>query len=293
MGNSVAVTRAGRHAHVKDLAVVVLAAGAGRRLAPLSDVLPKPLCPVGNEALIDLALGRVASLGVPVAVNLHHGAGVIRDHLDRIGPPGLHLSEEQPEALGTAGAIGALRGWIDGRDLLVVNADTWAPGDLDAFVAGWDRGRPCVLVHGADRFGPGIGLAASLLPWAEARALEPVPTGLYEVVWRRCHESGALDLVRHDGPFADCGTPSDYLAANLAAAALTGGPIVHPSATVAPGAIDGLAVLGAGAVVEGRIRDSVVWPGARVGAGEVLVRSVRASAELTLGPLAAGSGPPG
>jgi len=295
MDNSVAVTRTGPHAQLADLAVVVLAAGAGRRLAPLTDLRPKPLCPVGNRALLDLAFDRVSGLDAPTAVNLHHGAPDVRAHLEAVGPVGLHLSEEQPEALGTAGAIGALRPWLDGRDVLVLNADTWSPGDLGPFVAAWDRRDPCVLVHGADRFGPRVGVVASLLPWAAARALEPTPTGLYEVVWRRCHEAGALGVVRHDGPFVDCGTPGEYLEANLAAAGLAGGPIVDPSASVVPGsgAVLGRSVVGAGAVVEGRVEDSVVWPGATVRAGEVLVRSVRASATLTLGPLAGGSGRPG
>jgi MurNAc alpha-1-phosphate uridylyltransferase len=292
MGNSVAVTRAGRHAQATDVAVVVLAAGAGRRLAPLSDLRPKALCPVGNRPLVDLALDGVLPLGAPVAVNLHHGAAAIRSHLGAVAP-GVHVSEEQPEALGTAGAIGALREWLDGRHVLVVNADTWAPGDLVPFVAGWDRSRPSVLVHGADRFGPRVSVVASLLPWSEARALEPAPSGLYEVVWRRCHEAGELDSVRHDGPFVDCGTPADYLAANLGAVALAGGSIIDPSATVAAGAVVGRSVIGAGAVVEGRVEDSVVWPDARVGPDEVLVRSVRASAALTLGPLVDASAPPG
>jgi NDP-sugar pyrophosphorylase family protein len=294
MGHSVAVTTAGAHAQATDVAVIVLAAGAGRRLAPLSDLRPKPLCPVGNRALLDLALERVALLGAPVAVNLHHGSAAIRAHLAAIGRDDVHLSEEQPEALGTAGAVGALRAWLDGRDVLIVNADTWAPGDLSPFVAGWDRSRPSVLVRGADGFGPRVGLVASLLPWAEARRLAPVPSGLYEVVWRGYHEAGGLDAVRHDGPFVDCGTPTDYLEANLAAAVLTGGSVVDPTATVVgAGSVAGHSVIGVGAVVEGRVEDSVLWPGAYVGPGEVLVRSVRASASLTLGPLGAPSVPPG
>jgi MurNAc alpha-1-phosphate uridylyltransferase len=293
MSHSVAVSGPGPHAQASDLAVVVLAAGAGRRLAPLTELLPKPLCPVANEALLDLALGRVRALGASVAVNLHHGAEEVTAHLRASGASDVHLSEEQPEALGTAGAIAALRDWIDGRDVLVVNADAWAPGDLGAFVDGWDRERPCVWAHGTSRFGPRVGVVASLLPWAEARALQPVPCGLYEVVWRRCHEAGALEVRRHDGPFVDCGTPADYLAANLAAASLAGGPVIDPSASVAAGTVDAASVVGARAVVEGRVEASVVWPGVHVGPDEVLVRSVRASAGLTLGPLAVGSEAPG
>jgi MurNAc alpha-1-phosphate uridylyltransferase len=293
MGHSVAVSGPGPHAQAPDLVAVVLAAGAGRRLAPLSDVLPKPLCPVANRALVDLAFDRVTPLGVPVAVNLHHGADRIRRHLEASSRDTLHLSEERPEALGTAGAIGALRDWIDGRHVVVVNADTWAPGDLSAFVRGWSGEHPSVLVHATDRFGPRVGVVASLLPWSEVQALAATPSGLYEVVWRRAHDAGVLGAVRHDGPFVDCGTPADYLAANLAAAGRAGSEVVDPSASVANGAVDDRSVIGAGAVVEGRVVASVVWPGARVAAGEELVRSVRASATVTVGPLDVGSAPPG
>lgn len=269
---------------------MVLAAGEGRRLAPLSELVPKALCPVAGRALLDHALDRVEALraqGAPVAVNLHHGADALRAHLaDR---PWVHLSEEQPEALGTAGALGALRPWIDGRDVLVLNADTWAPGDLSPFVAGWDRARPCVLVHGSATFGPRARVAGSLLPWAEVDALHATPTGIYEVVWRRCHEAGELDVVRHDGPFVDCGTPTDLLEANLAAVALAGaGPLVDPTADTAGGRVLGRSVVGAGAVVRGTVDDSVLWAGATVAEGEVLVRLVRTGTGLTLGPLPGG-----
>ena len=59
MADSVAGTAAGEHAATPDLVGVVLAAGEGRRLRPLTDLRPKPLCPVGNRALLDLALERV------------------------------------------------------------------------------------------------------------------------------------------------------------------------------------------------------------------------------------------
>lgn len=270
--------------------MVVLAAGEGRRLAPLSSLVPKALCPVANRPLLDHALDRVEALrlqGAAVAVNLHHGADAVRAHLaDR---PWVHLSEEQPEALGTAGALGALRSWVGGREVLVVNADTWAPGDLTPFVAAWDRARPCVLVHGSASFGPRAQVAASLLPWSEASVLEAVPTGLYEVVWRRCHDAGGLDVVRHDGPFVDCGTPADLLEANLAAVALAGGtPLVDATADVVGGRVTGRSVVGPGAVVRGTVHDSVLWGGAVVGEGEVLVRSVRTGTGLTLGPLPGG-----
>jgi mannose-1-phosphate guanylyltransferase/MurNAc alpha-1-phosphate uridylyltransferase len=215
----------------------------------------------------------------------------VRAHLaDR---PWVHLSEEQPEALGTAGALGALRPWIDGRDVLVVNADTWAPGDLTPFVAGWDRAGPCVLVHGSTSFGPRARVAANLLPWSATRALEPVPTGLYEVVWRRHHDEGALDVALHDGPFVDCGTPADLLEANLAAVALAGGaPVVDPTADVSAGRVVGRSVVGPGAVVRGTVDDSVLWPGAVVADGEVLVRSLRTGTNLTLGPFPGGPAAP-
>jgi mannose-1-phosphate guanylyltransferase/MurNAc alpha-1-phosphate uridylyltransferase len=218
-------------------------------------------------------------------VNLHHGAAAIRAHLESTAPPGtVHLSEEAPEALGTAGALGQLRGWLDGRDALVVNADGWAPGPLTSFVDRWDRDRPSVLVHESDRFGPVSVVVASLLPWSELERLEPVPSGLYEVVWRRCAAAGGLDVVRHDGPFVDCGTPTDYLAANLEAAVLAGGTVIDSSAHV-DGEVVGPCVIGAGAQIDGRIEASVVWPGVRIGPDQTLRRVIAAAADLIVGPL--------
>lgn len=244
------------------LAGVVLAAGAGTRLRPLTAERPKALCPVGGVPLVDLALERLRPI-VPgasaLAVNLHHGAAQLDAHL----APQVHRSREQPEALGTAGAIGALRAWLGGRDVVVANADAWlAPTlDLRAFVDGWDRERTrllCVEDRARGDFGDLRYCGVALIPGVAAAALAPVPSGLYEVSWREERAAGRLDLAVTGAAFVDCGTPADYLRANLAA---SGGRSV----------IADDAVVGAGALVE----RSVVWPGAAVAAGERLVDAIR------------------
>jgi N-acetyl-alpha-D-muramate 1-phosphate uridylyltransferase len=251
---------------------VVLAAGAGTRLRPLTDLRPKALCPVGTVPLLDLALGRLAPLAGEgpgsLAVNAHAFATAVRAHVGNRA----HVSVETGEALGTAGALGLLRPWIEGRDLVVTNADAYLPGGLQGLVdaaGGWDGERSrllCAPVEGPGDF-PGVrpGLryvGACLLPWTVVRVLAAEPTGLFEVLWRAQADAGLLELVplgdAGAGDLAiDCGTPADYLAANLHAGA--GGSVVDPTA-----------------VVEGEVERSVVWDGAHVAAGEHLVEVVRA-----------------
>jgi NDP-sugar pyrophosphorylase family protein len=288
MADSVAGPGSNRNASVDGLAAVVLAAGAGLRLRPISATLPKPLCPVGGVPLLDLAIDRVAPLTSAIAVNLHDRAEQIAEHV-RARPDGsaVHLSLEQPEALGTAGALGALRDWIDGRGVLVHNADAWTPADLGRFVEGWDGARIRVLITAS--FGPSVGLVATLLPWAEVAGLRPVPSGLYETTLAAAWRTGRIDGIVLDEPFVDCGTPVDYLEANLATADLAGGSVVHPRAEVR-GTVR-RSVVGAGAVVDGSVVDSVVWEGTVVAPGERLERVVRIGvADLDVQPDADPSG---
>lgn len=256
----------------------MLAAGAGRRLAPLTWLRPKPLCPVGRRPLIDHALHRITPHVEAVAANLHHGA----DQLDAYLPAGVVRSIEAPEALGTAGALGALRGWIDGRSVLVTNADAWFPPTLDltAFVAGWDRQRVRLLCVADPRRGDFDHLrycGVALLPWWSVEPLAAVPSGLYELSWRAEAEAGRLDLQTHLGAFVDCGTPAEYLAANLLDSG--GGSVVDPSARVSPGA---------------RLVRSVVWPDSDVAEGEILIDAIRAKSLTVLirrqsGPIGPGA----
>jgi MurNAc alpha-1-phosphate uridylyltransferase len=265
----VVAAAANRSSAVKpgQLCAVVLAAGAGTRLAPLTDLRPKALCPVGDKTLLDRALVRLAALGIAgperVAVNAHH-------HADQVAAAvggQARLSIEQPEALGTAGAVAKLRSWVAGRPVLVCNADAYlAGGDLTPLLSDWSGERPRLLVIKdpvRGDFGEWRFAGISLLPAADAERLEPTPTGLYEVVWRAAAARDELELTPFDGFFVDCGTPSDYLAANL-----------HDSG--------GASVVGAGAVVEGQLTRSMVWPGGWVGPDEHLVETIRAGRDLTV-----------
>jgi hypothetical protein len=158
---------------------------------------------------------------------VHAHPGQLLRTLRRLG---VHASVEQPVALGTAGALGRLRPWLDGADVLLTNADAWYPPAhaarvLDDLVAGWDGVRPrllCVEAPGRGDFGDLRYVGTCLLPWSAVADLEPVPSGLYEVSWRDSYAAGGLDLVTTELAAVDCGTPRDLLRANLRA--LTSAP---------------------------------------------------------------------
>jgi MurNAc alpha-1-phosphate uridylyltransferase len=269
------------------LAAVILAAGAGARLRPLTDLLPKPMCPVGNVMLIDDAIAR-SHAAIPVdaiAVNVHHHRAQLEAHLEA-NHPTVYVSVEAHEALGTAGALAHLRRWLAGRPALVINADTWCRPDLAGFVADWDAARVRLLVVGHRPFGPRTAIVASLIPWAIIERLEPVPSGLYEVCWRREAAAGRLRTVAYDGPFVDCGTPAQYLQANREAARLatgdTDGSIIDPSVVMAESVEVQASVIGAGARISGSVQRSVVWPGAEVYRSERLDRAIRTADGTTV-----------
>ncbi len=269
------------------LAAVVLAAGRGNRLRPLTDLMPKVLFPVDGVHLLDRALHRLADHRLvgpdQVAVNAHYRDDQI---VAAVGARA-RVSPEQPEALGTAGALGLLRDWLAGRDVLVVNGDVdfLDPAALAPLLNGWDLakeadparcrllcapagGRRTDFSRGPDRWRY---LGACLLPWSLVRGLRAEPSGLYEVLWRDLESQGRLDLIGISSSSVDCGTPADYLAANLSRSG-------------------GRSVVGAEAVVEGVLDRCVVWDGARVAPGEHLRESIRAGTPED--PITVPAGPP-
>src|SRR5262245_61106845 len=174
-----------------SVAGVVLAAGTGTRLRPLTTLRPKVLCPLGDRPLVDHAIDRFTGVTDSVAVNVHAGRELLEAHL----AGRVHLSFEEHEALGTAGALGHMRDWIAGRPALVVNGDTWCPGAADALVDGWDGDRIRVTVVGTDTFRSGVPVAGALLPWRDVAGIPAEPLGLTPI-WLRAAEEGRLESLR-------------------------------------------------------------------------------------------------
>jgi mannose-1-phosphate guanylyltransferase len=117
---------------------LILAAGLGTRLRPLTDATPKCLVEIGGKALLDYWLDSLAAAGIrDVLLNTHHLAEVVRWHIARVNAEGrLRIVEaHEPRLLGSAGTIHANRSWMDGAsECLVVYADNLSTVDLAAML---------------------------------------------------------------------------------------------------------------------------------------------------------------
>lgn len=122
---------------------LVLAAGFGRRLRPLTAALPKPLLPVAGRPLVAWTLDALVAAGCEgIALNLHHQGEAIAAALGthHRGVP-LHYSRE-PEILGTLGAVWPLRDFLAAADeVLIVNGDSLCRWPLRALAARHQIGR--------------------------------------------------------------------------------------------------------------------------------------------------------
>lgn len=114
---------------------MVLAAGFGTRLAPLTNLRPKCLMPTGGRTLLGLWLERLAGWGVGrVVVNTHHLAEMVRARLER-GWPGLEVLEShEQEILGTGGGILAALPALGDEAFLLVNSDVISTARLPLLV---------------------------------------------------------------------------------------------------------------------------------------------------------------
>jgi len=109
---------------------MILAAGLGTRMRPLTDAMPKPLVPVGGKPLINHVLDRLAAVGVETAVvNVHHFADQIEQHLKPRRAPRIIISDERADVLGTGGGVVKALPRLGSAPFFLVNSDTlWIDG---------------------------------------------------------------------------------------------------------------------------------------------------------------------
>jgi NDP-sugar pyrophosphorylase family protein len=116
---------------------LVLAAGLGERVRPLTDIIPKPMLEVGGRPLIHYAFAMLRGAGITqVAINVHHLAEKIQDGLRDGQALGLDITYS-PEATltGTGGPLNALRDYFVDETFVLANSDTIIDLDLAAMIA--------------------------------------------------------------------------------------------------------------------------------------------------------------
>jgi MurNAc alpha-1-phosphate uridylyltransferase len=216
---------------------MVMAAGLGKRMRPLTASQPKPMVRVGGKPLIDHALDRLNDAGVEKAVvNVHYLADSLEAHLGSRGAPKVVISDERGELLETGGGmvkaqpqlpdpffcLNADNIWIDGpRSAFADLSARWNPEEMDALLllvsharaVNFDgtgdfymdpRGKIRRRVQG--RIAPFIYTGIQLV---SHRLLRDAPEGKFStnVLWNRAIEEGRLYGVSFTGLWFEVGTP--------------------------------------------------------------------------------------
>jgi MurNAc alpha-1-phosphate uridylyltransferase len=239
------MTKAGSRA-VPERAMV-LAAGLGTRMRPLTEAKPKPLVEVGSKALIDHVLDRLAAAGVTTAVvNVHHFADQIERHLGGRRAPRIVLSDERAALLDTGGGVVKALPALGAKPFFHVNSDTlWIDGvkpNLERLGTAFDPEAMDALLLLASTAtsvgysGPGdFAMAADgrlnrraereIVPfvYAGVAMLSPslfadAPAGAFSLnrLFDRAAENGRLFGLRLDGVWMHVGTPESIAAAERA-----------------------------------------------------------------------------
>jgi len=109
---------------------MIMAAGLGTRMRPLTNTLPKPLVTVGGKTLIDHAIDRLAAAAVTkIVVNLHYKADMIKEHLSKRKDVEIIFSDESDGLLGTGGGVAKALQYFGDEPFFIHNSDTiWIEG---------------------------------------------------------------------------------------------------------------------------------------------------------------------
>ncbi|MCK9543643.1 MAG: nucleotidyltransferase family protein [Novosphingobium sp.] len=218
---------------------MVLAAGLGKRMRPLTATQPKPLVRVAGKALIDYSMEHLAQAGVSRAVvNVHYLADALEAHLATLkGPPEIRISDERAQLLETGG--GMLRAlphlpdpffclnsdniWLDGpKDVFRELSGAWNPDVMDALLLVVPHASALNYRGEGDFHLDPLGRITRRRPGRIApfiftgiqlvshRLLRDAPEGPFStnVLWQRAIGEGRLHGISHTGLWFEVGEPS-------------------------------------------------------------------------------------
>ncbi len=216
---------------------MVLAAGMGKRMRPLTATQPKPMVRVAGKALVDHALDKLADAGVSRAVvNVHYLADAIEAHLAERERPRIIISDEREQLLETGGGIAKAAEYLPDPFFCLNSDNIWLDGPVNAFAdlsTFWDADKMDALLllvtHKAahnfsgkgdfhmdaegrlrrrqsGRIAPYIFTGIQLI---SKRLMRDAPQGAYStnVFWTRAIEEGRLYGTAFTGQWFEVGTP--------------------------------------------------------------------------------------
>jgi len=218
---------------------LVLAAGFGKRMRPLTETMPKPLIRLGGKPLLDHVLDRLAAVGVANAVvNVHYLAEQIEIHLAARRTPRVAISDERAEILDTGGAVKKALPRLGSNPFMVHNSDSvWIErggATLARMIEAWNgdamdcllllapvetslgySGRGDFHLHGTgalrrrgpDEDAPFVFAGVSIYKPA---LFNDCPDGPFSLnrIWDAAIEAGRVHAIRHEGLWMHVGTPA-------------------------------------------------------------------------------------
>ena len=290
---------------------MILAAGLGTRLRPLTNTLPKPMVPVCNQPLIAYAVEAFLGAGIDdIVVNLHYLPDPIVEFLTSAYDCRFEFSLER-EILGTGGGIRRVRHFLEqSSEFFLVNADTIqfprydelrrARASRDSLAAltlrhppEGDKFTPVYFEDGlVTGFGDGRGepLMFSGSHLISSRVFQHLPEkeffGIVDAVYQPLLGQETLAAVVDDGLWFDIGTPRRLMGAGVAllelmiagrvpltpGSRIAGDSLIDETATIR-GTI-ARSSIGANSVIEGQVSDSSVWDDCRIAHGVTLERCI-------------------
>lgn len=217
---------------------MVMAAGLGKRMRPLTATRPKPLVELAGKPMIDHVFDRLRAAGVEkVIVNVHYLADALEGHLDTVDGLEIAVSDERDQLLETGGGLVKALPMIDSDPFLSCNSDNfWIDGPVDSLsllATQWDADKMDALLllvphsraynhkgqgdfhldrggklkrRGPRKVAPYVFTGIQMIA---KRLLRDAPEGKFStnILWNRAIEEGRLYGAVHQGLWFDVGTP--------------------------------------------------------------------------------------